>query len=516
MSFGVNTTYGFGSSGSGSGPITGYVPYIGADQNVQLGEHGLSTDFIQFSTTPVTEALAAMMLWNAADGTVNLGMGANNTQLAIGQATYYPPVVNNDSVTLSPGVVVMVDPAAKASGGRINVVRAVADGTYASSAMIGIMSQPIDQGDEGFATWFGYVRNLSLSALQPGGQVWAEGDLLYINPAVAGGMTKVVPAAPNLKVPVAYITRIAVDALDIMMRPTLTQGINELNNVSTTALPATNDVLYRNAGGYWANASISTIIGGTPVKGSGTTNYVPKFTAASTIGDSNINDSGTALGFFTATGAYKNTFNGHVGIYNGSMDINYTNGNYLFNVRSIGSPWALVVDPSAEAVGVFTRNPVARLHVDGSGYSGTAGYFYAQDGQFPLQIYGLTRPMIVYAGPTTNLFGLHNADGDFWHINSSSFSGQPVQILYGNGDLGILGSGCFGANSSGLPVIASAVLAANSTTKGFLPPRMTGTQAEAIAAPAEALMVYATDGSGVTITSKGWWGWDGATWIKLG
>lgn len=62
---------------------------------------------------------------------------------------------------------------------------------------------------------------------------------------------------------------------------------------------------------------------------------------------------------------------------------------------------------------------------------------------------------------------------------------------------------------------ASAVLEANSTTKGFLPPRMTGAQAEAISSPAEGLMVYSTDGSGVTITSKGWWGYDGATWIKL-
>jgi len=61
----------------------------------------------------------------------------------------------------------------------------------------------------------------------------------------------------------------------------------------------------------------------------------------------------------------------------------------------------------------------------------------------------------------------------------------------------------------------SAKVQINSTTQGFLPPRMTGAQAEAIATPAEGLMVYATDGSGVTITTKGWWGYDGATWVKL-
>jgi hypothetical protein len=63
--------------------------------------------------------------------------------------------------------------------------------------------------------------------------------------------------------------------------------------------------------------------------------------------------------------------------------------------------------------------------------------------------------------------------------------------------------------------IPSAVLAADSTTRGFLPPRMTGAQAELISSPAEGLMVYATNGTGVTITSKGWWGYDGATWVKF-
>jgi hypothetical protein len=37
---------------------------------------------------------------------------------------------------------------------------------------------------------------------------------------------------------------------------------------------------------------------------------------------------------------------------------------------------------------------------------------------------------------------------------------------------------------------ASAILTATSTTQGFLPPRMTGTQRDAIASPAAGLMVY--------------------------
>ena len=51
---------------------------------------------------------------------------------------------------------------------------------------------------------------------------------------------------------------------------------------------------------------------------------------------------------------------------------------------------------------------------------------------------------------------------------------------------------------------ASAKLEVSSTTSGFLPPRMTATQASAISSPAKALMVYVTDTTG-TFTSAGLW-----------
>lgn len=63
-------------------------------------------------------------------------------------------------------------------------------------------------------------------------------------------------------------------------------------------------------------------------------------------------------------------------------------------------------------------------------------------------------------------------------------------------------------------VNASAKVEISSTTRGFLPPRMTAAQAGAIGSPAEGLLVYVTD-TDATFTSKGWWGYDGAAWQKL-
>jgi hypothetical protein len=63
----------------------------------------------------------------------------------------------------------------------------------------------------------------------------------------------------------------------------------------------------------------------------------------------------------------------------------------------------------------------------------------------------------------------------------------------------------------------SAQLDVASSTRGFLLPRMTGVQANAIVNKAEGLMVYVTAAGGTpfNFTSSGWWGWDGVTWRQL-
>jgi hypothetical protein len=56
--------------------------------------------------------------------------------------------------------------------------------------------------------------------------------------------------------------------------------------------------------------------------------------------------------------------------------------------------------------------------------------------------------------------------------------------------------------------IASSLLTLNSSTRGFLPPRMTNAEMLAIATPSEGLMVY-------DLTNKKLCCYDGATWQNL-
>lgn len=56
---------------------------------------------------------------------------------------------------------------------------------------------------------------------------------------------------------------------------------------------------------------------------------------------------------------------------------------------------------------------------------------------------------------------------------------------------------------------ASAILDLTSTTRGFLPPRMTSVEMNAISSPATGLMIYDT-------TTNQWMGYDGTSWVIIG
>jgi hypothetical protein len=105
-----------------------------------------------------------------------------------------------------------------------------------------------------------------------------------------------------------------------------------------------------------------------------------------------------------------------------------------------------------------------------------------------------------------------------WTFNSNSLtSSNYAFILSSNGSiLSTSGSGGVHGNDNGGKVsdsgisvaqVASAVLEVSSTTKGFLPPRMTNAQRAAIASPAEGLILFNTDNKGVAYRDGTNWGY---------
>jgi hypothetical protein len=112
---------------------------------------------------------------------------------------------------------------------------------------------------------------------------------------------------------------------------------------------------------------------------------------------------------------------------------------------------------------------------------------------------------------TTATFIERSSDKLLFSTNSGLAGGySPFSPTYQMSIVGSTSNVGIGTTSP----VTSAALDITSTTKGFLPPRMTATQASAISSPAKGLLLFVTDTDG-TFTSVGWWGYNGATWEKL-
>jgi hypothetical protein len=93
------------------------------------------------------------------------------------------------------------------------------------------------------------------------------------------------------------------------------------------------------------------------------------------------------------------------------------------------------------------------------------------------------------------------AVGSFTGFNSSAFTNN---YAYGS-NANVKQKLVIEDNSTPSAITASALLDLKSTTLGFLPPRMTTTQVNAIVSPAEGLVVYNTTISHLCVYQAGVW-----------
>ena len=196
------------------------------------------------------------MSWNASDGTLDLVMKGGNVVQQIGEEQYYT-VRNETGSTIANGTPVMAN-GVTAGSGRITVTPAIANGSIDELRFIGLTTESITSGINGYVTSFGYVRGLDTRGT-PYGETWAVGDIIYVSPTTAGYLTNVEPTAPNLKIVVAIvITRHQSNGV-LLVRPTAYPHITHLSDVNI--LNSTNaDVLkYDATTGVWKNAQLGAV-----------------------------------------------------------------------------------------------------------------------------------------------------------------------------------------------------------------------------------------------------------------
>lgn len=234
---------------------TNKVPYTGATGNVDLGVYGIkTTDFVDFNTGPTNTPQEGRMIWNDVDGTLDVGLKGSKVTLQVGQEQVIR-VVNKTGGNLleSQYKVVRIRTVAEggAQGQRLAVVLAQADTKANHSGVLGLVTEDIDNNQEGFITSFGNVRNINTTgSLQ--GETWQDGDVLWLSESAAGGLTNIEPT--NHPVQIGYVVYAHANNGKIFVK--VDEGVDELQELHDVNITsASNGQWLEYDGSVWKNTS---------------------------------------------------------------------------------------------------------------------------------------------------------------------------------------------------------------------------------------------------------------------
>lgn len=197
-------------------------------------------DKFGFDTAAAQTAGVGEMVWNATDGTADLGLPGGVT-LQVGQEQLIR-VLNKTGSTIENMHVVYIT---GAQGNRVTAAQAQANNASADKTLA-VATQAIANNAEGFATLQGLVRDIDTS-------MWAEGTELWLSATTSGAITNVRPAAPNHQVRIGYVVRSHPTTGSIYVTVNIGADMDHLHDVVITA-PADGDVLiYDSATQTWQN-----------------------------------------------------------------------------------------------------------------------------------------------------------------------------------------------------------------------------------------------------------------------
>ena len=576
------------------GPVGPFVPYTGATANVDLGEYEIKAGQLELDQTPTGTAGVAVMRWNDQDGTADLGLKGGNVTLQVGQEQV-TRVVNKTGVNLLEAnyQAVRVD---GAQGNRLKVALAQANNDANSADTLGLVTETINDNQEGFVTVSGLVRNINTTgSIQT--ETWLDGDVLYLSGTVAGQITNVKPTAPIHTVIMGYVVRAHATQGQIYVKVDNGYELDELHNVAIVT-PLNDQVLqYETATSLWKNKTISSgiTIGATAITSGtvgrvlfeGTGNVVQesanlfwdetnarlgigtssptnrlevqggdvRFANALTIGD------GGSTGWQFSSNTLKIIQNGYLGVdVAAGREFNFTNtsfsttylklasftGNVLINTTT-DAGYKLDVNGNTRINGDITANRVlSSILRDGNNNTyisnsliNIASTNLAIGGTTVLEFTFTTRTSggkyvfnnanvlintTTDAGFKLDVNGTARVRGNFQVGVGSEilqlYTGNYRSFIDGSGtgimNIRVLTTNVMTITPSGVVmnlagetfVNASSIFELVSTTKGFLKPRLTTTQKNAISSPAAGLEVYDT-----TLNRPCFY--DGTTWITL-
>lgn len=259
------------------------------------------TDYIDLPENGPHITRERRVQWNQDDGTMDVGLYGGSV-LQVGQEIHYY-AKNTSGATIANGTPVMFTGAVGASG-KLTFGKAVADGSILADYMMGVATQDIANNTFGYVTSFGLVRGFDTTGT-PYGEVWADGDLLYFDPATPGTWTNVQPVAPAVDIAVGVVVNAGSGGSgSVFVRMHVASALSRLQDVFLSGgAPSNNDILvYDTADSRWENrapvdARDALGLGtGTPTNGQLLIGNGTDFTTANLTAGTNITITNSAGG----------------------------------------------------------------------------------------------------------------------------------------------------------------------------------------------------------------------------
>ncbi len=214
--------------------------------NQDAFDHISSLDYAQFDTAYGGGSTApGMLAWNGVDGTLEFQLKGGDVTLQVGQEQVIRAKNNTGSV-IGNGAAVYIS---GSDGSNFNVTQAIATGDPTSAQTLGVTTQEFANGNHGYVTTFGLVRNIDTSALIAGAAV-------YLSPTVAGGLTATKPSAPDHMVYIGVCLNSHATNGIIFVKVQNGYELDELHDVKIDT-PAAGEVIQRTASNLWENKTLA-------------------------------------------------------------------------------------------------------------------------------------------------------------------------------------------------------------------------------------------------------------------
>ena len=335
-----------GSTGGGGG--SGTVTQVTANTPLSVTNGTTTPDLSIAQATTSTAGYVSSTDWNTFNNKIDTITSSDNSITVTGTTTkdlvvnhtqnVFVYVRNATEATLTKGTVVYIT---GAIGQTPTISKAQANSDATSAQTLGVLTVDLANNTNGYITIIGFVEDVNTSA-------YADGQQLYLSPTVAGGMTATKPQAPQHLVYVAIVEYAHAIHGKLFVKVQNGYELDELHDVQIISPTNGQTITYDSATSLWKNTTptsggvtsvtatspVASTGGATPVislpaattstsgyltstdwntfnskgsgtvTGTGTANYLSKFTSSTAIGNSVIFDNGTNVGIGTSSPGY--------------------------------------------------------------------------------------------------------------------------------------------------------------------------------------------------------------------